>query len=266
MPEAGHANTRVPAGAARAAPRSPLIVLLLALALVLSWRPALAGQECVILLHGLTKDASSMVPLAQRLGEAGFHVVNIGYPSRQKPIQELAATAVDEGLAQCRQAGAAPVNFVTHSMGGLLVRYYFQDRPVSGIDRVVMLAPPNQGSRVGDWLDHIPWIKDVNGPAGRQMGTGDNSLPLQMGPVRFELGVITGDRSLNPFASAILEGPDDGRIRVESAKVEGMCAFYVVPLTHGAIMRDAEVIEQSLRFLWRGYFVGESAREYACGH
>ncbi|SDK37555.1 esterase/lipase family protein [Microbulbifer yueqingensis] len=262
MPEAPGAGIPLPA---RAGPAACLIPLLLFLSALLP-RPAVAGPECVILLHGLTKDAASMVPLQQRLAAAGFHTVNIDYPSRKGPIQELAVEAVEAGLARCAQAGAAPVNFVTHSMGGLLVRYYYRNRSVAGLGRVVMLAPPNQGSRVGDWLDHIPWIKDVNGPAGRQMGTGEGSLPLQMGPVRFELGVITGDRSRNPFASAILEGPDDGRIRVESAKVEGMCAFYVVPLTHGRIMLDADVIEQSLRFLWRGYFVGETAREYACGH
>lgn len=266
MREAGRAITAFPARATPAARPMPLwLVLFLALPALLP-RAALGAQECVILLHGLTKDAASMVPLQERLRAAGFHTVNIDYPSRQKPIQALATEAVEAGLARCEQAGAAPVNFVTHSMGGLLVRYYYRERSVAALDRVVMLAPPNQGSRVGDWLDHIPWIKDVNGPAGRQMGTGRGSLPLQLGPVRFELGVITGDRSRNPFASAILDGPDDGRIRVDSARVEGMCAFYVVPLTHGEIMTDADVIEQALRFLWRGYFVGETASEYACGH
>ena len=225
---------------------------------------AIAGKECVILLHGLTKDATSMELLAQHLTDAGYHVANIDYPSRKKPIQELAPLAIDAGFEQCAAAGASPINFVTHSMGGLLVRFFFENHSSAAVDRVVMLAPPNQGSRIGDWLDHIPWIKDVNGPAGRQMGTGETSLPLQMGPVNLDLGIIAGSRSHNPIASAILSGLDDGRITVESARVDGMCAFMTLPLNHGNIMLSPQVIEETLRFLRRGYFVGETARELDC--
>ncbi|MEX2962425.1 esterase/lipase family protein [Microbulbifer sp. TYP-18] len=225
---------------------------------------ALAGTQCVILLHGLTKDSSSLEPLQQRLIASGYYVANMDYPSREKPIQELASLAVEAGLNRCARAQAQPVNFVTHSMGGLLVRYFYEHQQIPAPHRVVMLAPPNQGSRIGDWLDHIPWIKQVNGPAGRQMGTGKTSVPLQLSPVSFDLGIIAGNRSRNPIASAILRGADDGRITVESAKVKGMCAFMTLPLSHGNIMANDTAMEEVLRFLRYGYFTGESALLLDC--
>lgn len=242
-------------------------ILLAVVALLLGQHGVRAGEPvpCVILLHGLTKDADSMQPLAERLTAAGFLAVNVEFSSRQAGIPELAGPTVGAGLAQCHAANAQPINFVTHSLGGILLRYYYENRPGEGVHRVVMMGPPNNGSRIGDWLDHIPWIKDVNGPSGRQLGTGPTSVPLQLGPAPFELGVIAGSRSRNPVASAILRGKDDGRITVESARLEGMCGFKTLPLTHGEIMADPEAIRQALLFLQRGHFTGATAEAFDCG-
>jgi len=241
-----------------------LLLLFLLLLPGASLRAADAQTECVILLHGLTKHSSSLQPLQRRLIDAGYYVANIDYPSRKKPIAELAPLAINAGLEKCLHANAQPVNFVTHSLGGILVRYFYEHRPADAVHRVVMLAPPNHGSRVGDLLDSIPLIRTINGPAGRQLGTGADSVPLQLGPLRFEAGIIAGNRSLNPFTSALLAGADDGRITVESAKVEEMCAFLLLPQSHGGIAADRVAMRQVLQYLREGYFAGESAQRYDC--
>lgn len=252
MPEAGAVRRTLP--------------LLAAALIVFSFPtpPARAETPCVILLHGLTKGARSMHPLQRQLIDAGYYVANIDYPSRQKPIAELADLAISEGLAQCARVNARPVNFVSHSLGALLLRHYFQRHSAAQVHRVVMLAPPNHGSRISDILGCIPYIKDINGPAGRQLGTGAGSVPLQLGPAPFDLGIIAGNRSHNPLASSLLAGDDDGLITVASARLRGMCGFLILPSSHGDIATNAQAIAQSVQYLRHGYFTDLRAERLQC--
>ena len=245
----------------RIALRAAALILLFA---TLPARAADTQTECVILLHGLTKDSTSLQPLQRQLIDAGFYVANIDYPSRQFPIAELAPLAINAGLEKCLRVNAHPINFVTHSLGGILVRFFYEHRSAENVHRVVMLAPPNHGSLVGDLLDHIPIIKDINGPAGRQLGTGADSVPLQLGPLRFDAGIIAGNHSLNPFTSALLRGQDDGRIAVQSAQADAMCAFLVLPQTHGGIVADRDAMRQTVQYLRWGFFSGEAAQQFDC--
>jgi len=217
------------------------------------------ASECVILLHGLARSAHSMAELEEKLTRAGYRVENIDYPSREQAIPELAEQAVAEGLKRCQAASASPVNFVTHSLGGILVRYYYTHHSPDHVGRVVMLGPPNQGSEVVDNLKDVPGFELLNGPAGRQLGTDKQDIPKSLGPVNFELGVIAGTRSINLLLSTLLPNPDDGKVSVESARVEGMCGFITLPVTHPFMMKNEEVIRQTLHFLKHGTFEGSAA-------
>jgi len=121
-------------------------------------------------------------------------------------VRALAEGAIPKGLKECREAGASPVNFVTHSLGGILVRQYYSQHSPEQVHRVVMLGPPNQGSAVVDNLKNVPGFDLLNGPAGRQLGTGENSVPDDLGPVNFETGIIAGTESINLILSTFLEG------------------------------------------------------------
>jgi pimeloyl-ACP methyl ester carboxylesterase len=224
----------------------------LAIFMCLAGFSQLAVADCVILLHGLARTASAMQSLEKKLEEAGFSVANIDYPSREKPVEELAPLAINAGVAACPKEGS--IHFVTHSMGGILVRYYMQHERLDRLGRVVMLAPPNQGSEVVDDFAGIPGFEAMNGPAGLQLGTGEDSLPRSLGPVDFELGVIAGSATFNPLLSQSLPNPDDGKVSVESTRVDGMKDFIVVPYSHPFIMRAQVVIEQTIYFLREGTF------------
>jgi len=212
------------------------------------------AKECVVLLHGLARTADSMAALAKRLTAEGYAVSNVDYPSRKHTIEELATLAVEPGLTQCRGLSAARIHFVTHSLGGILVRVYLKDHPRPDIGRVVMLGPPNQGSEVVDNLKNTPGYELLNGPAGMQLGTESTDIPKSLGPVEFELGVIAGSQSINLILSTYLPNPDDGKVSAESTKVEGMADFIMLPTTHPFMMKNDAVIDQTLYFLRHGKF------------
>lgn len=206
----------------------------------------------VVVLHGLARSAGSMVKMEQALQAAGFRTCNIDYPSTQYPIEELTARFVAPAVAECAPSGT--VHFVTHSMGGIIVRQLASVAPEVKLGRVVMLGPPNKGSEIVDALEYFSPFYWLNGPAGLQLSTREDSIPNRLGPASFEVGVIAGDAPfMEPF-KGFIPGPSDGKVAVERARLDGMTDFLVLPVTHSLMMRDRQVIESTLRFLDRGSF------------
>lgn len=219
------------------------------------------AEECVILLHGLARTDASMGKLARILGGAGYRVVNQGYPSRKYSVEELAGNVVPAALNECGKD--APINFVTHSLGGIILRQYLHTNEISKLQRVVMLGPPNQGSQVVDTFRDVPGFKWLNGPAGLQLGTDANSITKNLGPVDFEVGIIAGSRTINFILSLTLPNPEDGKVSVENTKLEGMKDHITLPVSHPFLMKDDAVIGQVLNFLAVGEFEHEEAEKPA---
>ncbi|MFZ5568794.1 MAG: esterase/lipase family protein [Thermodesulfobacteriota bacterium] len=211
-------------------------------------------RECVVLLHGLARSRRSMAGMERAVTADGYAACNIGYPSTRHPLDELAERFVLPEIHSRIGRGVGPIHFVTHSMGGILVRVLTERQPGFPIGRVVMLSPPNKGSEIVDRLGGLRLFAALYGPAGRQLGTGRESVPNRLGPAKFELGVITGDRALDPLLSLLVPGPNDGRVSVESAKLAGMRDFRVLHAPHPFIMRNREALRQTLHFLRHGLF------------
>ena len=215
--------------------------------------PVAGYADCVVLLHGLARTSSSMKKLVAPFEQLGHQVVNVDYPSRKKPVEELSILAVKElGYENCNNGDT--VNFITHSMGGILLRYYLEYNSIAQLGRVVMMAPPNHGSEVVDKLRKVPGFKLMNGAAGLQLGTDDNSIPKNLGSVNYELGVIAGNKTFNLLLSQFLPNPDDGKVSVASTKVEGMSDHITLPVTHTFMMKSKPVIEQTVHFITEGSF------------
>jgi triacylglycerol lipase len=215
--------------------------------------------EYVVLLHGLARTSSSMNALGAFLSNQGYQVLNIDYPSRKHQIIELATIVRREVIL--KTSDAVRVHFITHSMGGIILRYIQKDNPLPNLGRVVMLSPPNHGSEVVDKLGGLWFFELINGPAGKQLGTDKSSICQKLGRVNFELGIVTGNRSINWINSLIIPGKDDGKVSVESAKVEGMADFLLVHVSHPFIMNDKTVMTQCVYFLRNGVFSKSMAEQ-----
>ena len=235
--------------------RPPVFLMLCALMAIhpLSTSASPAPEQ-VILLHGLCRSSRSMEPMARELAGAGYKVWNVDYPSRTAPIGQLAESVVGRAVADCESSGATRINFVTHSLGGILVRYYLAHHPVPLLGRVVMLAPPNQGSEIVDKLGGARLFKKINGPAGNELGTDPDSVPNRLDPANFPVGIIAGTRSINWINSLMIPGPDDGKVSVERTKLAGMTDWIAIPATHPFIMRNKTAMAQAIVFLRTGKF------------
>jgi triacylglycerol lipase len=203
----------------------------------------------VVLLHGLGRTASSMRSMERALQREGYRVVNVSYPSAEQTIEESATNSLADILREHILDPEAQVHFVTHSLGGIVLREYLAHHHLAHLGRVVMLAPPNQGSEVADRLKRVWYYRWVTGPAGQELGTDQESVAKRLGPANFNFGVIAGDWSMNPFNSWWLPGPDDGKVTVASTQLEGMSDFLVVHNSHTWLPSRRAVIKATIRFL-----------------
>ena len=212
-----------------------------------------AQGDYVVVLHGIARSSSSMENLAAHISKQGYLVFNIDHPSTKFSLEELVGK-IDKQVRGFNLDKNKKIHFVSYSMGGLLARGLLNKYRPKNLGRVVMLAPPNAGSEATDfWKDK--WIyKFIYGPAGQQMTTDQLDLKKFFGKIDYELGVIAGDRSIDPFHSYIIPGADDGKVSIESTKVSAMKDHIVIHATHTFIMNNREALTQTTYFLANGHF------------
>jgi pimeloyl-ACP methyl ester carboxylesterase len=213
---------------------------------------AAASPEVVVLVHGLLRSDRSMAPLAKSLEDAGYRTVSLDYPTTKLPPEELVEYVDREVSECCSEAGR--VHFVTHSLGGLVVRGVIARHRPAALGRVVMLAPPNHGSEWVDRFGSLSLFRMILGPTAVELGTAPQGFPQRLPPPDYEVGVIAGTTSYRLGADSVLGGANDGTVSVASTRLDGMTDFATVEESHTFIMRSDTVAELVRTFLRAGRF------------
>lgn len=212
------------------------------------------ASDYAVLLHGIGRNAAFQESLGNFLEARGYRVVNDSYPSKRHSIRKLSEVHLADLIESRCTDRRAKIHFVTHSMGALVLRAFLQRNRPGNLGRVVMLAPPNQGSELADFFGCLGIWRWWMGPAGIELSAGPGGIHRELPAADFEAGVLIGNRSQNLVFNRFFPGPNDGRVSLARARLEGMTEFQVVPETHDSITRSRSVFQSVLRFLETGSF------------
>lgn len=210
-------------------------------------------KDYVVVLHGIARTYLSMHSLAKFLEVQGYRVLNVDYPSTRIPLESL-IEHINRQVSVFNEDHQRKIHFVGYSLGGLLARGLIHRHRPPSLGRVVQLAPPNQGSEAADFWKRNFLFQWIFGSAGQDLGAEEKSFARILGPVDYELGVIAGDRTWDPISSAMFQGPNDGKVSVESTKVPGMNDHIIIHTSHTFIICNREAWNQTLHFLKFGQF------------
>lgn len=223
--------------------------------------------KMVILLHGLGRSYDCMNPLAAALRQQGYQTISFGYASTRADIHSHAA-ALKSVIAHLGD-DVTEINFVGHSLGNIVVRRYVggeqqptPQMPDPRIASMVMLGPPNHGSKMARNVENSLAFKMVAGTSGQQLAGGWDKFSSSLGTPKFRFGIIAGgQKSDSDINNILVPGKDDFTVGVEEAKLAGATDFLVAPLFHSSMMMDSNVIAWTSRFLKHGYFVSAEERQ-----
>lgn len=220
----------------------------------------------VILLHGLVRTSNSLNTMESYLKNVGYSTVNFGYASSRKKVGDHAAAlkSVIDGLGN----EVTDIYFVAHSLGNLVIRRYLhetEDRLSGGqgdprIRRIVMIGPPNQGSKVARTFKNSQIFRACAGQSGDQLARDWDRLKPKLATPKVEFGIIAGGQSGDMLGNPLIRGKDDYTVSTEETKLIGATDFLVRPLLHGTMMNQPLVLEATARFFQHGYFVSKADR------
>ena len=206
----------------------------------------------VVLLHGLGRSRHMFADLAKTLEARGYEVADLAYPSTRRP---LSAQADELAALLGRMEGVERVSFVTHSLGGMVLRRLlaeeraFQRTITPG--RAALIAPPSQGAQLADLLRDIPAYRALSGPAGQEITT---KAAAKLPPPNIPFGIIAGIRGDGAGYNPLLPGEDDGVVSLAEVRLEGASDFLTVEALHTFIANHPEVLRAVPAFLATGRF------------
>lgn len=226
-------------------------IALLIIALLSTSDVTASEKEWVILIHGIGMNNMMMWKMAEHIETQGFHVKRIGYPSWQTQTQDI-LNIVNHQINTCCADLTQKIHFVGYSLGGLLVRNYLNQYRPAQLGNTVLIGTPNQGTEIADRLMESKLIKYLM-PITSDLGTSQTSLPNQLPPPNYPVGIIAGlfENDLNePF----LPGLDDGIVPISSTQLKNMQDFILIHTGHPMMFYNQTVSDQVIHFLKNGVF------------
>jgi triacylglycerol lipase len=226
--------------------------ILFALGLLLA--TSVFATHKVYVIHGFGGSLIQMDKINQGLRKEGYLTENYTYPSFKEDLDSL-------GMYICRKISREhfdTISFVTHSMGGLLVRSLYQYKAKMPqfpfVFRIVMLAPPNKGSQLAE-IPFGPVAKKVLGPNLDHMKTYPDAYVRKLPIPDAEVGIIAGARGKKPWYNPLLKEDNDGTVCLSSVYMGGEKEVVVVHAMHVTMPLRPSVVKLVLRFMKSGSFL-----------
>ncbi len=207
----------------------------------------------VIFMHGALKSASSMDKLEAAFSSADYHTFNWDFNSRDFTVIQNAAKL--DSILRHKDYLEHTLHFVTHSMGGIVIRYYLENYNPPNVGRFVMIAPPNQGSQIATELRGFPPFRWLYRKNVDYLVTGSDAFAPNAGIPDCEFGIIAGGTGGKYGFTWYLPGDDDSILSVEQTKLQGAADFILLHHIHATIMMEDDTIKQSLYFIQHGEFL-----------
>jgi len=199
----------------------------------------------VVLLHGMGRTWVSMAPLSLRLKRAGYETHLFGYHPRKESLDDVTARlrrVISENV------DASSYHLVGHSLGNIVIRHGFRTGYPPGLGRIVMLSPPNGPAALAASWKQWRFYQWITGDSGQKLA--DSSFYEALPVPTVEFGVIAGGKGHRVGFTE----PNDGVVRVENTKLEGMRDWIVVHHTHTFIMMASDTATLCAQFLETGSF------------
>ncbi len=212
-------------------------------------------ERAVVIVHGLKWLHVFFRTLEKRLETEGYHHVFLRYSPRVDGVQG----ATEKLVQEVNELEGHEVNFITHSMGGLILRAFgAMNHKNITFGRAVMIAPPNRGAlmmkKLRSFAPSNAWCSIAFGKAARDLMPGDEGLADRLPPPPCEYGIIAGGTSSNSGYTPFLPGDNDGTVTVETTQLDGANDYMLLPHLHTPLLWSNDVIDAVLRFLDNGTF------------
>jgi len=238
------------------------------------------NQDFMVLLHGIYGKSSDMESIAQKF-KNDYRIINIQYPTTKETAEEIVERYIKPNIEDINGQIYADnlhrkienqyyeidengkrkdkkndentqknikINFVAHSMGTGILRYYLKENPLENLGKVVFISPPSHGSQLSDNpISDI--LKDTLGNSVRQFKTSSDSFVNSLGEPDYECYVMIGNKSGNFLYSILIPGIDDGMVPFKTSRLNN-CNYKVIEnATHTSILKDKRTLNEITDYL-----------------
>ena len=233
------------------------------------------NQDFLVLLHGIYGKSSDMESIAQNFKD-NYRIINIQYPTTKETAEEISDLYIEPNIENIKEQifsenfhkkienqyyeiaensnkinknfnQNVKINFVAHSMGTGILRYYLKENPLENLGKVVFISPPSHGSHLAD----VPFVDKLPSMLGKvvpQFSTKKDSFVNQLGEPDYDYMILIGNKTNNPLYSMIIRGKDDGMVPLKTAKMKSDNFKIIENTTHTSILKDKRIMKEISEF------------------
>jgi len=195
-------------------------------------------KEVIILIHGVWMKGPEFFYLHYMLWRQGYKVYQFHYSSLFKTPEENAVKL----FQFTSKIDASVIHFVTHSLGGIIVKHLFHHQEIKQTGKVVMIGSPVNGSAVAAYINQKKHLKYLLGKSVINGLLGDAPSWSH----KRKTCVIAGTKSLGIgqlLAHDVLQKKNDGTVNLSETYLEKADECYEVARSHFLLLFSSDVLK-----------------------